>query len=270
MPLINSHKKINSVCACPRAGRAWRLAAPSAVWPEALTGNCKKLAALPGRPVAEVGLCLFETESCLAYGPDDLPEWLTELGLSFHVHLPLDLPWQAGFESVSMAIRGLMAKIGYLSPRLFVLHPPGPEILPAVAGLFRDLGVDPARVLLENVHGQDLAELAPAIVAAGFSVCLDLGHMLAFDQRHILADPRLTGRVAMVHAYGPGPRGEHRSLALLDAEGRTALGRCLELLPPDGTLMVECFRPADLLSSFEALQDILPVPMDSIHAEAKP
>lgn len=270
MPLINSCKKINSACVRPDAGPAWRMAAPSAVWPEALPGNCKKLAALPGRPVVEVGLCLFETQSCLEYGQDDLPAWLAELDLSFHIHLPLDLPWQAGIREVSTAVRGLTCKVDYLSPRHFVLHPPGPDLLPEVAALFRDLGIDPARVLLENVHGQDLTELAPVIGSEGFSVCLDLGHMLAFDQRNILADPCLTGRVAMVHAYGPGPRGEHRSLALLDADGRAALVRCLKLLPPDGTLMVECFRPADLLSSLDVLRGILPGLVDSIHGEAMP
>jgi hypothetical protein len=269
MPLINFSKKINSPRARSDAGPTWRLAAPSAVWPEALPGNCKKLAALPGRPVAEVGLCLFETRSCLEYGRDDLPAWLAELGLSFHVHLPLDLPWQASMQEVSTAMRGLINKVRYLSPRCFVLHPPGPDLLPEMAALFREMDIDPARVLLENVDGQDLTELAPVIASAGFSVCLDLGHMLAFGQRHILDDPRLTGRVAMIHAYAPGPRGEHKSLALLDAEGLAALAQCLTLLPADGTLMVECFRPADLLSSLQALGEILPGLLDASPAGSR-
>lgn len=44
----------------------------------------------------EIGLCLFEWRSCLAYGEAGLPPWLADLPLFWHVHLPLDLPWEAG------------------------------------------------------------------------------------------------------------------------------------------------------------------------------
>lgn len=262
MPLNNFHEKINSrdhsepPSPLGRFKQRRRIAAPSAVWPEALPGNCKKLAALPGRPVDEIGLCLFEAKACLEYGPADLPDWLAGLGLGFHVHLPLDLPWSQGFAEIAAIIRGLARKTAFLWPRAFVLHPPPAGhagLLTETAALFRDLGIPPSRVLLENVEGDDLARHAAVIESAGFSVCLDLGHMLAFGQRQILDDPRLTSRVAMVHAYAPGPRGEHRSLARLDDEGRDVLRRALALLPQDGALVVECFRPDDLLESLDAL-----------------
>lgn len=261
MPLNKKPGKINSPRRPGAAGIPWRVAAPSAVWPEALPGNCKKLAGLPGRPVDEVGLCLFESRACLAYDESDLPARLAGLGLGFHAHLPLDLPWKNGLKAVSTIIRGLADKIAFLSPRVFVLHPPpDPALLPGLAELFQGLGIEPSRVLLENVAGDDLSRHAQALAAlgrAGFAVCLDLGHMLAFGQERILDDPRLAGRVAMVHAYGPGPRGEHHGLARLDAGGRALLGRCLALLPPGETLMLECFRPGELLESLDALPGLV-------------
>ncbi len=64
------------------------LAAPSWVMPGTVATNCAFLATR----VDEVGLLFFEHQSALAYGPEDLPPSLAELPLTWHVHLPLDLP----------------------------------------------------------------------------------------------------------------------------------------------------------------------------------
>lgn len=251
MPLNDFSKKINIDSGFDHG---LRLAAPSAVWPEAVPGNCKKLAALPGRPFHEIGLCLFEWRTCLEYGEGDLPAWLADLGLDFHAHLPLDLPWPQGLEAVSEILQGLTAKIAYLNPRCFVLHPPpDPALLPGLAEMLLGLGLEPRRILLENIAGDDLSRHAAVIEAEGFAVCLDVGHILAYGQHGLLDDPRLASRVAMVHASAPGRGDEHLGLHRLEARGRETLNRCLALLPKGGTFMIECFRPDELLTSLAML-----------------
>src|SRR5574344_135891 len=108
----------------------WNIAVPSCVIPAHIPENA---AFLTGK-VREVGLCFFESASCLAYGPDVLPAALAELPLPWHVHLPLDLPWQdGGLRAAETACR-LLEKIAYLSPCGAVLHPPvfsAPVLSPA-------------------------------------------------------------------------------------------------------------------------------------------
>ena len=67
------------------------IGAPSFVMPANVADNARFLA---GR-VDEVALCLLEARSCLAYDDEDLPPALADRPLSWHVHLPVDLPWPA-------------------------------------------------------------------------------------------------------------------------------------------------------------------------------
>ncbi|MDR2489320.1 MAG: hypothetical protein LBD42_07500 [Desulfovibrio sp.] len=64
------------------------LAAPSWVMPGTIVENCVFLATM----VDEVGLLFMESASCLAYDKQELPDFLADLSLSYHVHLPVDLP----------------------------------------------------------------------------------------------------------------------------------------------------------------------------------
>ncbi len=73
----------------------------------------------------EVGLLFLQAQACLSYTEEDLPVWLTRTGLRFHVHLPLDLPWEAGQSHVWEIVAGLRRKAAFLRPWAFVLHPPG-------------------------------------------------------------------------------------------------------------------------------------------------
>jgi hypothetical protein len=100
----------------------FRLAAPSCVIPDRVGPNCRRLSSLVG----EVGLMLLETRGCLDYDERDLPGDLSALGLSYHAHLPLDLPWAEGPGAVADAICALEQKIAFLCPRGYVLHPPAP------------------------------------------------------------------------------------------------------------------------------------------------
>lgn len=269
----------------PRPGlRHARIAAPSFVWPAHIAENCRKLRTL----VDEVGLVFFQTEACLGYTESDLPAWLAETGLRFHVHLPLDLPWTEDLQTVWNAVSGLRRKADFLQPWAYVLHPP--PILPpgakegahgdpvcslrekgvacrqdvdSVAGFLRYWeadGVPPESLLLENTLENDLIGLWPLIQATNVGICLDLGHLLVADQpTHRLPD--IWPRVRMMHLSAPGKEGAdgrsrdgHRSLAELDNRGCGLLEEILAQVHADCVLMVEVFYPEGLMESVHMLR----------------
>ena len=176
-------------------GKTFRLAAPSCVIADRVGPNCRVLA---GR-VDEVGLMFLETAGCLAYDQRDLPLDLPSLGLSFHVHLPLDLPWDGGAAGVSATILALEEKIAFLRPRHYVLHPLGAAQLEALLSLRPEIS---ARLCLENTRQDDLAALWPEITDLDLGVCLDLGHLVSYRQEHILDLPGIFERTRILHVYG--------------------------------------------------------------------
>lgn len=233
------------------AGVRW--AAPSCVVPAGVADNCAFLAGL----APEVGLALFETRACLDYGPADLPPELADLGLCFHAHLPLDLPWADGVPAVWAAVRALVDKTAYLAPWGYVLHPPATmDELAAFAALWTGHGLDPAALLLENVEGADMADFLPAARRLGLSLCLDLGHAMAYNQ-HFPATAGDWRRVRLTHLYapGPGPGHRHLSLAEVDAPGRTALRRILSSVPADAVALIEIFDAEALFASANLLAE---------------
>lgn len=237
-------------CAAKLKDLPWRVAAPSFVLPAGAAENCRFLDGL----VPEVALLFLETRACLEYGPEDLPAWLADLGLAFHVHLPLDLPWDQGAGPALDAVLALAAKAAHLHPRAFVLHPP-PDLglLPAVAGRWR-AGGPAAPLLLENTARHGPTALAGPAAASGLGLCLDLGHTLAYLQDFPARDLDFS-RVGMLHLSAPGQGDEHLPLDLLPERGRRMLREWLERLPATAALTVEVFNVEGLLRSLDCLAD---------------
>lgn len=215
----------------------WRerypLAAPSWVIPGGIPENAFFLS---GR-VDEVALCFFELQSCLEYSEADLPPGLSGLPLSWHVHLPFDLPFTgrsinsraggAAPDSLSNLPGGprnnsgagaaeaallLMRKVDFLKPAGAVLHTP-PKAVPAARSrrILRDFvevwqqdGRRPEDLWLENTRDSDLLEFEDVIVEYGLSVCLDIGHVLAYKQNALLRAQTLLSRIKLVHFSLPG------------------------------------------------------------------
>ncbi len=229
------------------------LAAPSWLIPGALADNCRFLA---GR-VDEVGLLFFETAACAAYTANDVPADLADLPLSYHVHLPVDLPW--GDPRLCARIcAGLLDKVSFLRPGRAVLHPPEGDTAAERLGVFLEtfagLGHAPDMLLPENIRGCDLLGLEGVIREFRLQVCLDLGHVRAYGQEALLDCPALTGRAGMLHLSAGRPgRDRHRPLTELDREGSELLRRLLAETPPDAVLMPEIFS----LPGFEASIDVL-------------
>lgn len=237
----------------------WSLAAPSCVWPADLGTNCAALA----RHFPEIGLCFFETAACLAYGEADLPPGLAGLPLRWHLHLPLDLPWDLGAPAVAEIILALAEKVAGLAPWAYVLHPPpeplhadGPEQLEALALALAQGGLGPETLLVENIAGRDLERMWPVVRKLNLGVCLDLGHLLTHGQQEFLDLPGLWAQTRMLHLNAPDPArpGRHAALTTLDAAGHALLGRMLAAFAPGGTVVLELFSPHELFASLRFLE----------------
>ncbi|MDY7001952.1 MAG: cobamide remodeling phosphodiesterase CbiR, partial [Thermodesulfobacteriota bacterium] len=229
----------------------WTLAAPSYVWPDTVAANCRLLDGL----FPEVGILFFETEKSLEYTDKDLPPWLSDLDLRYHVHLPLDLPWDRGFDAAFSKIEKLMAKVEFLSPRAFVLHPP-PErsLLTKTASRWRKLGLDPEILLLENTRECGHLEIMDSVLDLGLGVCLDLGHLLAYEQLSPEGEA-FWDRVGMLHLSAPKGIGQsgHLCLSSLSGPGRDLLRSMLARTGRDAVITLELFNEPDLLSSVDVL-----------------
>lgn len=231
----------------------WVLAAPSCVLPAGVAENCASLAP----DYSEIALAFFETEACLAYTGEDLPPGLAQLPVSWHMHLPLDLPWEAGARRVAEVVLQLRQRAEHLAPSAFVLHPPRESAqLAELARLLDTGGLPPESLLVENIQGRDLALHWPVIEAEGLGVCLDLGHMLVHGQEDFLDLPGLAPRLRMVHLNAPDPQkpARHASLSLLDARGQALMLRLLEGLAPGGVVVLELFNPDALSDSLRCLR----------------
>ncbi len=223
-------------------------AAPSFVIPGTVRENCAWLR----NSFPEVGLMLYETKACLAYGQDDLPDPRKVRGPRFHAHLPLDLDWERGLDAVLSDIESLLAAVGPLKPHCLVLHPPAdPALLPPLARGFARLGFPARRVLLENVEDRSLIDIWPHIQSCGYGLCLDLGHLLLYGQMALLGLPGVFARTHMLHLSATDARGRHLSLARLDEKGLAALDRLLAGIEPGCVVLIEVFDPEGLRESLE-------------------
>ena len=250
-----------------------RLAAPSWVMPGTVAENCHFLAG----KVDEVGLLFLETAASLAYTETDLPPSLASLPLSFHVHLPVDLP-PCGAESATLCHR-LMEKVAFLQTKRAVLHPlptpalgsePDPELLATAAQYLLDFsrtwkhfGRDTADILLENTWQCDLTALLPVIASQGFSLCLDTGHALAWNQLFLFAHPEILTRVRMVHCSAPGrdaAKGQHLPLTALSPCEAAALREMLFSVSQTAVYMLELFTADDFFGSLPVLRSWLATP----------
>ena len=234
----------------------WPLAATSWLWPKTFSENLRRIARWK-LPIRQVALLFYQHAPSLAYKPED---FAAAQGLTSHVHLPIDLPWDEGPQAVWEIISRLMALPAGLSPWGGVLHPPGdPRQLEGVAGLWRKHAPD-WRLLIENIPRQDLRQHWPVIQALDLPVCLDVGHLMAFDQHWLLDEPDLPARVELVHCYAPGivtARHEHLSLAELSPAQILTLRRVLELIRPNTPILFEVFAESDLRESLQTFYALL-------------
>ncbi len=238
------------------------IAAPSCVLPDTVAGNALFLASR----VQEVGLCLFESEACLNYTDQDLPKELANLPLNWHVHLPVDLPWHLdGKRAAELALK-VMGKVQYLKPRLAVLHPPATidnnqdlqeKLLLSFAKTWYNQTQIP--ILLENIDGAPLANLNPKIFNNHHSpigICLDVGHMLGFNQTEMLCQSALLKHVRLIHWSAPGKKDEHLALEHFSVKELAVVRELMHHLPHNICHMLEIFNWHGIEQSYPILKEL--------------
>ncbi len=238
------------------------LAAPSWVMPGTALENARFLAGFPEN-VQEIALCLFDTDDCLSQDLHKLRTELAALPLRRHLHLPMDLPWHTPDKAIQAAL-DLMEALAPNESVPAVLHPPlGPfagRLEPFIRA-WRSSGRQNPDLLLENIDGADLPALLPLIQAHDLSVCLDVGHALAFNQTNLLDFPALLQRVRLLHLHAPGHNPDrvdgHRPLTELTPEQRRFMRAALAGAPPEAAILLEIFNWRGYLESLPVLERLL-------------
>ncbi|WP_156908055.1 cobamide remodeling phosphodiesterase CbiR [Desulfovibrio cuneatus] len=219
------------------------MAAPSWVMPGSVLENCQVLAPLAD----EVGILFFETEASLAAGAAELPPELAAFPLSYHVHLPVDLPMHQPEKAATIAAT-LVQKLAFLGVQRAVVHPPAGKDAPRLVQRFVQAFVaccQGVTLLWENTKENSLLEISPVLLALNQRICLDIGHLLAYEQENLLLAPALLAQVDMVHINAPGEGGQrsrHACLSTLTPAQEAVAKAALVASPPQAVLMFELFR----------------------------
>lgn len=251
------------------ADTPFRLGSTSYVYEAGLLDNVERLAG--ERLVDDIELVLFEVEN----GPTNFPDTATTqaladiaaaAGLTFTVHLPLDLRHDADGEHPSLRLgRRVVEMTRPLGPLAWVFHLDGTDIdkpgwldqaSRAVETALRWVA-SPDLLALENLENYDPARLEPVYAAFPISRALDIGHLwkqgLFFNT---LKDFGGQDRLRVIHLHGcvdapDGRREDHVSLAQAPPAQLDAAIRALAGF--EGALTLEVFGEADFLSSRAAL-----------------
>jgi sugar phosphate isomerase/epimerase len=259
----------------------FRLGTTSYILPDDILPNVRFLA----DKVQDIELVLFEVDD----GPNNLPspEIVAELaalaeahGLTFTVHLPLDLRLGAGGDEghVSMVkAKRVIDCTRALNPWAYVLHLDGKDVLPSPVGAFptgegsgvgvrrwqdhsaraleivADWAGGPERLAVENLERYPLDFILPVIERAPVSRCVDIGHLWLDGHDPLPYLRAALPRTRVIHVHGIAER-DHKSLAHMPP-GK--LNPVIELLLREnysGVLTLEVFGEDDFYSSLKALK----------------
>lgn len=224
---------------------------PSWVVPGTAVDNAAFLAG----KVRGIMLCCFE---CAPQLPAPVPG--ASCGLEWHVHLPTDLPWQAGGQQAAVAAWQAVAHAAHLftpATRAIVHAPPRADLLDAFLRAWRAESSAPDLVL-ENPPHADAAALELCRADTGIPLCLDVAHLALCPpgpRTQMLRAIQAGREVGMMHWSAPrGARDAHLPLADLDAR-RKKLYRYIAAHVHTGHQVIEVFAWNGILASWHVLRD---------------
>ena len=247
---------------------AFRLGTTSYILPDEILPNVHYLAPR----VDDVELVLFEVEAGASnlMSPGEvgqLADLATQYGLSYTVHLPLDLRLGSDGSERHRSLekaKAVIDRTGLLDPWAYVLHLDGKDVqdYPAwvdQAARALELSAEWAggaeRLAVENLEGYPLDFIDPVLARVPVSRCLDIGHLwvdghdpLPFLERHLV-------RARVVHLHGIGSR-DHQSLAHVDHSELRRVLAALEAGGYAGVLTLEVFGREDFEGSMAVLREM--------------
>lgn len=243
----------------------FKLATTSYIYPDHLIPNVKKLAPF----FDEIELVLFES-----HGQDNLPDGeqiqsLRDLhlqqGIDFNIHLPIDLYLGDVDEKVRTSGLSTIKKIVdttlCLNPSVYTLHLERKN----QAGLetwqsrlirsmeeVRGWSIDPERITIETL-GYPFEWIEEIVRHFGFSICLDIGHILLSGQdleRHF---EKYLSRTSIIHLHGVEDGVDHLGIdRLTDSALNLIMDRLWNFR---GTVSIEVFSIDELKRSLVTLEE---------------
>ena len=249
----------------------FRIGATSYVLPADLLPNVRFLAG----KVQDVELVLFDIDGGQSNLPS--PAVVAEMaslaeahGLTFTVHLPVDLRLGAGGDPDHISLIKAKKVIDCtlpLRPWAYLAHLDGREIrqgaTPAQLRRWQEMSIRALAVVagsagssqiiaLENLEGYPLDLLLPVIERIPVSRCVDIGHLWLDGHDALPYLREALPRTRVVHLHGIHERG-HQSLSFVPPEHLAAVLQHLVSETYDGVLSLEVFGEADFSTSLEAL-----------------
>ena len=253
----------------PVKGRyPWRLGSPSYVIPEAILPNVELLAGV----VDDVQLLFFESSRASrmdhAVPVAALAELARDHDLSYTVHLPTDLclghPDRMVREQGIGEIVRLVETLAPLVPQALDLHlNREPELGldewrehldQALDLLALRLGEQASLIAVENID-YPFGLVADLVTAHGFSLCLDLGHVLYY-QHPWPAAVESAPAARHLHLHGVREGRDHRPLDHDQAGPLVELGQALLLGGFKGVVTLEVYQYEYLRRSCAALAEL--------------
>jgi sugar phosphate isomerase/epimerase len=247
----------------------FRLATTSYIYPDHIIPNVTTLAPF----LDEVELVLFESE-----GQDNYPDEIELRNLmnfclngqvSFNVHLPIDI--FLGDKNEEVRFRGIsvfkkvIERTLCLKPSLYTLHfdlrdKSGREETDIEAWRKRILrsakemtgcGIEPKRISIESLS-YPFEWIEDIVREFGFSICLDIGHMLIYSQDIPRYLEKYLPQTSIIHLHGVENGVDHLGIDRLN-------GKIVDLILSKlqgftGILSVEVFSFDDLKNSLEVLE----------------
>jgi sugar phosphate isomerase/epimerase len=251
----------------------FRLGTSSYIIPADIVPNVRHLAGV----VDDIELILFESADFSNLPSPRVLGELAELaaanGLSYTVHLPLDIELgaldPAHREKSARVARRVIDLTRCLNPFAWVVHhtlPPGldpvaqrNEWLQALDQSTRDMlasGVDPARFCVETLSFP-YDWVWPVVEEHGLSVCLDIGHILLCRYDLSAYIRTYWSRTRVVHLHGIYDGQDHRDLGGLDIHIPRLLVSSCARDRQERVVTLEVFSEQDLARSLDVLEGVI-------------
>jgi sugar phosphate isomerase/epimerase len=187
--------------------------------------------------------------------------------LRFNVHLPLDIDIvsrdPATRNSSLDVVARLVERTAPLRPTSYTLHVLRDDAEPReiwrgrVHESLRGIEAPHDRFCVETL-GWDLREIDDILAELGYSVCIDVGHLLLYG--HPLAEffRVFAGRISMIHLHGVKGKTDHLPLSVLGAEERSMIANAMRAERYTRSACLEVFSLKDFIDSIPALRDMFP------------
>jgi sugar phosphate isomerase/epimerase len=253
----------------------FRIGTTSYIIPADILPNVRFLAG----KVQDIQLVLFEMEDSLNNLPnadqiDELNDIASEHGLSYTVHLPLDLRLGARGSDLHLSLikaRRVIEATRALNPLAFIAHLDGREERNSTdlieLSQWQQQAADSLRqaaewtgdiklLAVENLEGYPVDFNDPVINLAGSSRCIDVGHLWLDNREPVDFFPGRIDQTTVIHLHGIKER-DHQSLAHMTQKRIDGFFRTLLRSNFSGVLTLEVFSEDDFNTSLQTAADSL-------------